>query len=133
MPYRQIPRADWVSFLDGFSRSHAGWLATVEVVSERAPAAVEARQLPLEGIVADVKGRRDHRISILLGQSGQTRVTHAVLDPKTLRFERTSDGSDRGLELVAGDGSKTILRFAVASRPEQVDGLPGRPHTLRRR
>jgi hypothetical protein len=132
MPYRRIPRADWVSFLDSFSRSHAGWLVTVEIVSERALAAVEARQLPLEGIVADVKGRRDHRISILLGESGQTRVTHAVCDPKTLRFEKTPDGSDRGLELVAGDGSKTILRFAAPSRPELVDGLPGQPHALRR-
>ncbi len=132
MPYRRIPRADWVSFLDGFSRSHTGWLTTVEVVSELTPAAVEARQLPLGGIVADVKGRGDHRISILLGQSGQTCVTHAVLEPKTLQFERTSDGSDRGLELVAGDGSKTILRFAVASKPEQVDGLPGQPRTGRR-
>jgi hypothetical protein len=129
---RRIPPAEWTSFLDGFSRSHAGWLVSLEIVSERAPALVEARQLPLEGIVADTEGGGKHRISILLGRDGETRLTHAVVAPTILRFEQTADGADRGLELVAGDGTKTVLRFAAPARPELVDGLPGHPHGRRR-
>ena len=30
-PGREIPRGEWLSFLDGFSRQHEGWLVTLEV------------------------------------------------------------------------------------------------------
>jgi hypothetical protein len=133
MPHLRIPPADWVSFLDNFSRSHAGWLTSLEVVSEKAPALLEARKLPLEGIVADRKGSGEPRISILLGWEGRTRITHAVLAPTVLRFDQTAEGADSGLEFVAGDGTKTILRFAAPARPELVDGLPGQPRGRRRR
>lgn len=130
MPTRRIPPEEWTSFLDSFSRSHAGWLTTLEIVSEKAPAQVEARNLPLEGVVGDTGGG-EPRISIFLGWEGRTRLTHAVVSPTVLRFDQAETGADRGLEMVAGDGAKTILRFASPSRPELVDGLPGKPRPRR--
>jgi hypothetical protein len=29
---RAVPRAEWLMFFDGFSRQHAGWAVTVEVL-----------------------------------------------------------------------------------------------------
>src|SRR5215216_5826603 len=54
---REIERPEWSGFFDGFSRQHEGWLVTVEQVSmPRGPSAVEARELPLEGVSADPDG-----------------------------------------------------------------------------
>jgi len=125
---RAIPPAEWTAFLDAFSRSHAGWLTTLQIVSEKAPVEVEARRLPLEGIVADEEKGLGRRISIFLGWEGRTRLTHAVVAPSLLRQEQTGEGADVGLELVAGDGTKTLLRFSSPTRPVLADGLPGRPH-----
>ena len=127
MGSRTIPASDWTAFLDSFSRSHEGWLTSLQIVSEKAPVEVEARQLPLEGIVADEKGRTGRRISIFLGWEGRTRLTHAVVSPSLVRQEQTPEGADAGLELVAGDGTKTVLRFTSPTRPALADGLPGRP------
>lgn len=132
MPSRTIPASEWTSFLDTFSRSHAGWLTTLQIVSEKAPVEVEARRLPLEGIVADEKEGVGRRISIFLGWEGRTRLTHAIVAPTLLRQEQTGEGADVGLELVAGDGTKTLLVFSSPTRPVLTDGLPGHPRPLRR-
>lgn len=126
-----IPASEWTAFLDSFSRSHAGWLTSLQIVSEKAPVEVEARRLPLEGIVADEK-EAGRRISIFLGWEGRTRLTHAVVSPSLVRQEQTAEGADVGLELVAGDGTKTLLRFSSPTRPALADGLPGRPRSRSR-
>ena len=122
-----IPASDWTEFLDGFSRAHTGWLTSLQIVSERAPVEVEARRLPLEGITADENKGAGRRISVFLGWEGRTRLTHAVVAPTLVRQDRTPEGADVGLELVSGDGTKTILRFTSPTRPALADGLPGRP------
>jgi len=127
-----IPASEWTAFLDSFSRSHAGWLTSLQIVSERVPVEVEARQLPLEGIVADEKEGAGRRISIFLGWEGRTRLTHAVVSPSLVRQDKTVEGDDVGLELVAGDGTKTLLRFRSPTRPALADGLPGRPRSRSR-
>ena len=63
-----------------------------------------------------------HRFQVLFSVTIRSRLTHAILAPTVLRFDRTADGADSGLEFVAGDGTKTILRFAASARPELVDG-----------
>ena len=60
MKNRQVPHAEWPRFFEGFTRRHQGWLATVRVVDERLGAQVEARDLPLEGIVVDAESRGAH-------------------------------------------------------------------------
>jgi hypothetical protein len=132
MASETIPAAEWTEFLDSFSRSHAGWLTTLQIVSEKAPVEVEARRLPLEGIVADEKDAAGRRISIFLGWEGRTRLTHAVVAPSLVRQERTEEGADVGLELVAGDGTKTVLRFFSPTKPALADGLPGHPHPFKK-
>ena len=46
---REIPRDEWVKYLDGFSRRHEGWPVTVEVLGAEVGAQVEAQELPLRG------------------------------------------------------------------------------------
>jgi len=120
MRNRQIPRAEWYKFFQEFSRRHEDWLATVRVMNQRIGAQVEARQLPLEGIVADPEATS---ISIHLGRSPEKHVEHPVEKPVQVWLELEEDGAERALEIESATGTKTILEFRSALTPEMVDGL----------
>jgi hypothetical protein len=117
MTTRLVPRKEWASFFEQFSRRHEGWLATLRVLDEKFGAQTEARELPLEGIVAD-----GDRISIHLGERPQMHVSHPVADPDCVWVEE-EDGAERALEVESITGTRTILEFRVAASPEMVDGL----------
>ncbi len=121
MRNRQIPRAEWAPFFEGFGRRHVRWLSTVRIVDPRIGAQVEARDLPLEGIVVDPAARGP--ISILLGRGPDSNLEHPVEDPQQVWVEMTESGAEAALEIVSGGGRKTILEFRVAALPETVDGL----------
>jgi hypothetical protein len=47
-------------------------------------------------------------------------------DPVSLCVDETTDGTARGLEIVAADGDRTRILFRAAPRPEMLDGIaPG--------
>jgi len=122
MRNRQIPRAEWYEFFQEFSRRHEDWLVTVRVMNQRIGSQVEARELPLEGIVADPEATS---ISIHLGRSPEKHVEHPVEKPLQVWLELEEDGSERALEIVSATGTKTILEFRVTQPAEMVDGLVG--------
>jgi len=118
---REIERPEWSGFLDGFSRQHEGWLVTVEQVSMPAgPSAVEARELPLEGVSAEPDGT----ISVSVGGTPERHVTHIVPRAARLLVEETDDGMDRGIRIDRSSGPSTRVMFRSAARPEEVDGIP---------
>src|SRR5215470_10875184 len=79
MRNRQVPRAEWFNFFRGFSKRHADAPATVRVLSPRLGCQIEARDLPLEGIVTDRAGHGP--ISIHVGRDTRRHVEHDVEDP----------------------------------------------------
>ena len=120
---RDIPREEWVEFLDGFSSQHEGWLVTVEVLGEEIGAQVEAEEMTLEGVSADLKGGGPDVISIILVNRLKEHVTRNVTQPTHLRIEQTEGGADMALQIESGDGVTTLLRFRSAVLPEMVDGF----------
>jgi Family of unknown function (DUF5335) len=120
---REIPREEWVEFLDSFSRQHEGWLVTVEVLGEEIGAQVEAEEMMLEGVTADLKGVGEDVISIILGNGSQERITHNITQPTHVRIEQTEGGADMALQIESGDRVTTLLSFRSAVLPEMVDGV----------
>lgn len=116
MRNRLVPRAEWFSFFEGFTRRHPGWPTTVWLVGPRIGAQVEARALPLEGIVSD---RLATNISIHLGDSPGRNVEHAVSRPIAVWLERTDDGGDAALGINSADGTTTLVEF----RPPEPDAF----------
>jgi len=116
MRNRLVPRAEWFSFFEGFTRRHPGWPTTVWLVGPRIGAQVEARDLPLEGIVSD---RLATNISIHLGDSPGRNVEHAVSRPIAVWLERTDDGGDAALGINSADGTTTLVEF----RPPEPDAF----------
>ncbi len=119
MRSRSVPRAEWATFLEGFSRRHRDWLATVEVLG-RQGAQVEARELPLQGLTCEPDGRS---ITILFGRRSEDHLEHPVEDPQQVWVEVAEDGAEAALEIESGNGTKTILEFRSVAPPEAVDGL----------
>lgn len=119
---REIPRGEWLSFLDGFSRQHEGWLVTLEVPEEQGRSEVEAQDLKLEGITPEHSEGHD-RISIALGKEPDDHLTHFVSDPIRLTFMEEEGGGHLGLQIEAADGSRTVVRFRGPARPESLNDV----------
>lgn len=123
MRTREIPRDEWVAFFDGFSRQHEGWLVTIEVLGSELGAQVEARELRLEGITADLKGGDEDTISIMVGETPDDHITHVITAPSHVHLEQTQEGANEALQIESGDRVTTLLRFRSAMLPEMVDGI----------
>ena len=122
MATKEIPSQQWESFFDMFSRQHEGWRVTVEVLSDEIGAELEARDMPLEGITADVKDK-NRAISIILREKGAAHLTHIVSDPKYVRLKQTRDGADEALAIESVDRVTTLVHFRSAMLPEMLDGV----------
>ena len=116
----EIPRGEWLSFLDGFSRQHAGWLVSLEVAEGPGRSGVEAEDLKLEGITPEHSEEHD-RICIALGKAPDDHLTHFVSDPIRVVFLETRTGEQAGLQIEAADGSRTVVRFRGPAKPETLN------------
>jgi Family of unknown function (DUF5335) len=125
-PNREIPRNQWLTFLDQFSREHRAWLATIERGRRGSPASVEALECPLASVVPHIAGSRVARIEIRLQQDAHTREPIHIDAPASIRVDETPEGVVRSLDIVDDDGESTHVRFRVAPLPETLDGIvPG--------
>ncbi len=120
---REIPRSQWAGFCDRFSREHSGWLVTIELLEAEIGAQIEARELPLKGITAEMKKAGPDVISLVAGSTPWERVTHTVVEPRRIWLEETREGAHAALEIESFDGAKTLVRFRSTVLPEMVDGL----------
>jgi len=123
MQTREIPRDEWVAFFDSFSRQHEGWLVRLEVFGSDIGAQIEAEELPLQGISAELKGDGEDTISIIIGEAPEQHVTHSIAAPAHVRLEETEQGAHEALQIETTDGNTTLLRFRSAVLPEMVDGM----------
>jgi uncharacterized protein DUF5335 len=122
MKTRDIPRPEWSSFLDSFSRVHQGWLVRVdEIAMPAGPTAVEASGLPLLGVSYE---RSDDDIVIALAGQGDAHLTRVLHRPSRVAIEQTDDGIEQGVRIESESGPATRVTFRSAVRPEEVDGLP---------
>jgi len=122
MPTQEIPRDEWTTFLDTFSRQHEGWLSTVEILGADIGAQQEVLNLPLEGISAS-RDSVPQTIVISLGNNAEDHVTHTITNPNRIWLQQTSQGANAALEIESADEVKTLLRFRSALPAEMVDGV----------
>jgi hypothetical protein len=123
---REIPREEWSTFFDAFSRQHEGWLASVEILGMEIGAQEEAHELQLVGITAESKHGED-TISIIIGENPKDHVTHTVVAPTHVRLEQAESGAHQALQIESADGEVTLIRFRSAMLPEMVDGVVMEP------
>lgn len=103
-----VPRADWFDFFNEFTRQHNRWVTTLWLLGPRIGAQVEARDLPLEGIVADPLGTS---VSIHLGALPGRNLEHPVAAPISVWLEVPEEGALGALGINSADGTTTLLEF----------------------
>ncbi len=115
---QEVPREEWASFCDRFSRRHERWLATVEVFAPEIGAQVEGRSLVFEGVTADLKDG-ENRIAVTLGETPAAHITHVISSPTHVRLEKseTDRGVSETLQIESADGLTTLVRFLPAVLP----------------
>ncbi|HEY2970933.1 MAG TPA: DUF5335 family protein [Pyrinomonadaceae bacterium] len=123
MGTREIPRNEWRSFFDVFSRQHEGWLATLEILGREVAAKQEPRESAFKGITLTSVVGESEALAINLGKTPEDHVKHTVIEPKHVLLVQTSEGANAALEIESADETKTLLRFRSALLPEFVDGV----------
>ena len=110
MPTIEVPRTQWMTFLDTLSRYHVEEPISVDVLRRDIGAQKEILHLPLGGIAADLKGSQAS-ISISAGPGPGESISHVIADPLRVRLLRTFAGDDDVLEIQAADESRTLVYF----------------------
>ncbi len=117
MSDRQVPRSEWPDFFRQFSERHQDRPVTVRVFGERLGNQVEARELPLEGIVVGrVPGSA---LAIHVGSRPNQNVEHRVGEPVRVWVEADDNGDDMAVEIESKDGTMTLV---VLEPPVSVCG-----------
>jgi hypothetical protein len=119
---REIPKNEWPTFFDNFSRKHEGWLVDLEILGPDIGAQVEGRDLTLEGITDEWNDALGDTIIIMTGLKPEEHTTHSVTHPTEVSVEQTDDGADATLAVKSEDGTTALLRFRSPMLPEWVDG-----------
>ena len=122
MQTREISRTEWPAFFDSFSRTHQGWLASLEIFGPDLGAQVEERELAFEGIT-DESNEQGNTIMIMTGGQACDHVTHRITHPKEVSLEKTDEGADAVLAIKSEDGVTALLRFRSPMLPEMVDAM----------
>jgi Family of unknown function (DUF5335) len=112
MKNRSVPRAEWYRFFDDFSRRHREELVDVTVFGNQLGAQHEARQLPLNGIVADRFGKE---LSIVLGGAEGANVDHPVDRPVRVWVEEDERGDEVAVAIESENEVRTILELSAGS------------------
>ena len=123
METREIPRSEWRSFFDVFSRQHEGWLATLETFGQEIGAQAEPGELPLKSVTLTPVVGKSEAITINLGEIPKDHIKHTIIEPTHVWLVQTSEGANAALEIESADETKTLLRFRSSVLPELVDGV----------
>jgi hypothetical protein len=121
MKSREIPRNEWLSFLEGFASQHQGWLVNLDRRQQSNGRVAVLYERPLDHIHVDTKG--NGRIALVFGRPDGEQVTEVVEAPTRIRFLETTPGAHAGLEIESVDGTALVMRFRSAMPPEMVDGI----------
>jgi hypothetical protein len=127
----KVPRKKWAEFFDSISRSHRGWLATVEEIDPQSGMLTVANRIPFEGIAPSRSG--NGAPMLLLGNTTDDHLDHPLDMPSALWVEAFEDGTESAVEFEYQGGRKTLLLFPSAAPAETVDGLASRPGESRPR
>jgi hypothetical protein len=112
METRTIPEDQWLEFFDRFSREHAGWLATIDVLDPRAGPQHVAAGLPLQGFSFEREGTRPCSVEVSAGDRPTRQVTHVVDMPLHIREAREAEGGGGG-----GGGGDVDIQIEPARGP----------------
>lgn len=107
MATREVPKADWQPFAQGFSRLHDGWIISLQILEPDLGAQIELVNRPFRGLVYEP---RDEMLMILSSDRRGDHLCHQIMNPRRI-FVEEDCGEDRALEIESDDGTRTVVQF----------------------
>jgi hypothetical protein len=123
MSTQEVFRNDWSNFFHGFSSSHQGWLATIEVLGSELGAQIEGRELPFVGITTESTEPGQDRIALMFGRTPDEHLTHTITGPAHVRLDQAAEGDNETLQIESDGDTTTLVRFRSPSMPDLVPGI----------
>jgi len=121
MGIRHLSSESWQEELDSFSRRHEGWIVSINTRKAHGGVAVEARDVPLEGVSVASSDATD--VSIAVG-GARGHFTHQVRNVAAVDLDLTDGRAERAMLIRSKDGTVTTVQFRSPMRAEEVDGVP---------
>lgn len=114
----EVPREEWVSFFNDFSRRHDRWLVNIELIGGDLGAQVAGRSLRFEGVNADLKDGED-LVTIDLGHEADRAYSHTISHPTHVWLGRSvaESGQFETLDIESAGGVTTLVRFLAGVVP----------------
>ena len=107
----EVPEDRWIQYFNDFSREHAGWNATIEVLSKEAGPQRIANNLAFEGISFDSKGSRPCTINVGAGDDARANVSHTVDLPLHIRRADDERSGEVTIEIEPARGPATLVHL----------------------
>lgn len=117
MTVRDVPRSEWSSFLERFTREHRAWRATIHGIERGAPVTC-VRSAAIRSVTLET-----HAPDPIVRFTLVNGVSLCAPRPCAVRVQETKDGAECALEVDTVDGAFTRLAFRATALPEQLDGI----------
>ncbi len=124
MSTSEIPRDEWVAWLDDFTRRHAGWIVDLEVLGANLGEQFESTMLPLVAVAADVRARVPS-IEIALGGRPDAHLTRIIAQASRVWLSQPGEATLEALAVESADGTTTVVRFHRVAPDLGERQLPG--------
>jgi len=111
----EIEEDQWVAFLAEFTRENRGVHARLEVLTPEDGHQVETENLPFDHVLPDVEGG-EHHVWITFGPETEDHLTCGIQNVRDIWVRLPSSETGTVLELVANDGTKTVLQLSPLGR-----------------
>ena len=111
MQTQEIYEQDWICFFDEFSRDHAGWPVSIELMSQQTGPQHLAQELPLQGISFDPAGSRPCTINVGAGDNPSANLSHRVDLPLHIRLADDENGEGGTIQIEPARGPITLVHF----------------------
>jgi hypothetical protein len=117
---RDIQRDEWSAFFDNFTRKHAGWTITLEIIGTEIGAQIQDRELVFEGIVIESKEESAYQIMIMAGELRDGHITHRIARPVQVSYAEDEQSSGALIMIKAADAIITLLKLRAPASLEVV-------------
>jgi type V secretory pathway adhesin AidA len=107
---QNIAKEQWTTFLTEFTRENRGAHARLEVLGPDVGYQVQTDDRPFDGVSADTKDAED-AVWIAFGSGLDDHFTHGIQNVTAIRVRPPVGESGAALEIVAGDGTTTLLEL----------------------
>jgi len=107
----EIDDEQWISFFNRFSKEHAGWPVTIEMLAGDSGPQRLASELPLQGLSFEAEGTRPCTVRIGAGDDPALTVSHTVHMPLHIRVAEDERSGSGTIEIEPADGPATLIHY----------------------